>query len=311
MRQAYWTIFVFCLLAATSRAREIYVDNAAGNDENTGLHPRAVGDPTGPVRSVAKALRLAQAGDHVILAKNEVPYRECVSLMGTRHSGAAPEMPFVLDGHGATLDGSAPIPDDGWTHYRDNIFRFRPKRLIQAVLFYRGRSLAPLPLPQTAAYPPRLAAMEWCVIEGAVYFAVEPAKLPPDYKLSYAELPTGLTLYQVRQVIVRNLVIQGFQADGVSAAVGSRDVTLQNVTCTANGQSGACVGGAAQVAFDGCKLFGNGESQLMTLANSETHLFSSELANDTARAWVDRGGRVYWGPRRIEGGRKEIKGNGP
>ena len=95
-------------------------------------------------------------------------------------------MPFVLDGHGAALDGSAPIPDDGWTHYRDNIFRFRPKWLIRAVLFYRGRSIAPLPLPQTAAYPPRLAAMEWCVIEGAIYFAVEPAKLPPDYKLSYA-----------------------------------------------------------------------------------------------------------------------------
>ena len=52
---------------------------------------------------------------------------------------------------------------------------------------------------------------------------------------------------------------------------------------------------------------GNGRSQLLTLANSETHLLASELANDTARGWVDQGGRVYLGPKRIEGGRKAIR----
>ena len=48
MRKACWAIFVFCLLAATSRAREIYVDNAAGDDKNTGLHPRVRGRPDRP-----------------------------------------------------------------------------------------------------------------------------------------------------------------------------------------------------------------------------------------------------------------------
>ena len=109
------------------------------------------------------------------------------------------------------------------------------------------------------AFPPRLKPLQWCAIEGAVYFAVQPSRLPPDYKLSYAELPTGITLYQVDQVVIRNLTIRGFQADGVAAAVGARNVVLDNVTCTANGQSGVCVQGGAQVEIDSCKLAGNGQ----------------------------------------------------
>ena len=306
MRKAYWVVIALCWSAGSAVARDVYVDNIAGDDRNPGLHARSQGDNAGPVRTIAKALRLATAGDRIILANNKQPYRDCISLVGSQHSGGA-LMPFILDGNGATLDGSAPIPDDAWTRYRGNIFRFRPKELIQAVLFFRGQSIPPRPLPQGTAYPPRLKPMEWCVLEGAIYFAVEPGNLPPDYKLSYAALPTGITLYQVRQIVVRNLTIRGFQADGVSAAVGARDVLLENLTCTGNGQSGVCVHGGAQVAINACKLAGNGQSQLLTLADSEVHLFASELANDTARGWVDQGGRVYLGPKRVEGGKMEVK----
>ena len=306
MRSAAWVAIVVCLLAGRAAARDIYVDNIAGDDKNTGLHARGVNDTTGPVRTIAKALRLAP-GDCVALAKNEEPYHECVSLVGSRNSGAAPLIPFILDGNGATLDGSAPIPRDAWTHYRGDIFSFRPKTLTQGVLFFQGRAIAPLPLARGTAYPPRLEPMQWCVLEGAIYFAVDRTKLPPDYRLSYAELPAGVSLYRVRQVLIRNLTIKGFQADGVSAAAGARDVVLQNITCTANGQSGVCVGGAAQVVLDACKLFGNGESQLMTAANSETHLLSTELSGDTAPGWADQGGRIYLGTRRVSGGMKEIK----
>jgi hypothetical protein len=296
-----------CLLIRQAAARDIFVDNVGGDDKNTGLHAQNQGDTPSPVRTIAKALRLARAGDRIVLAVSAQPYRECVALVGTRHSGAARLTPFILEGNGATLDGSTPIPADGWTHYRDNIFRFRPKALSQPVLFVSGHSIQSLPLPQVTAYPPRLEPLQWCAIEGAIYFAVEASRLPPDYKLSYAELPTGITLYQVDQVVIRNLTIQGFRADGVAAAVGARDVVLDNVTCTANGHSGVCVQGGAQVEIESCKLAGNGQSQLLTLPNSETHLLASELANDTARGWVDQGGRVYLGPKRIEGGRQSIR----
>ena len=212
----------------------------------------------------------------------------------------------MIDGNGAVLDGSA-IPDDDWTFYRDNIFCFRPPELSHAVLFFHGRSLSPLPLSQSTAYPPRLALRPMVRVEGAIYFAVDQGKLPHDYQFSYAAMQTGITFYQVQGVVIRNLTIQGFQADGVSAAVGSREVLLENVTCMANGQSGVCVRGGAQVAIDACKLFGNGECQLLTLPHGETHIFASELTNDTARGWLDQGGRTYLGSNRIEGGKKAIK----
>jgi len=296
-----------CLLVRQAAARDIFVDNVAGDDKNSGLHAQNRGDTSSPVRTIAKALRLARAGDHIVLANTAQPYRECVALVGTRHSGAAPLVPFVLDGNGATLDGSAPIPADGWMHYRDNIFRFRPKSPSRPVLFLSGRAIQPLPLPQATAFPPRLEPLQWCAIEGAIYFAVESSRLPPDYKLCYAELPTGITLYQVDQVVVRNLTIRGFRADGVAAAVGARKVVLDLVTCLANGQHGICVQGGAQVEIESCTVAGNGQSQLLTFPNSETHLVASELTNDTARGWVDQGGRVYLGSQRIEGGRKAIR----
>jgi hypothetical protein len=307
MRSAGRIAIVLCLLAAKAEARNIYVDNLAGDDKNSGTHTRGAGDATGPVRTIAKALRLSQEGDRVVLARNDVPYHESVSLVGARHGGSDPTIPFVLDGNGATLDGTSPVPNDQWTHYRDNIFCFRPKSLVKAVLFYRGRSIWPLPLPRGAELPPRLEPMQWCVLEGAIYFAVEHDKLPPDYKLSYAELPTGITLYQVRQAVVCNLTVQGFQADGVSATVGARDVVLRNVTCTGNGRRGVCVGGGAEVAVESCNLFGNGLAQLLTCASSETHLLSSTLSGDTAAGWIDQGGRVYLGSKRVSGGMKEIK----
>jgi hypothetical protein len=307
MRNLCWLAILTCLLIRPAAARDIFVDNVSGDDKSTGLNSKSTGDTTGPVHSISKALRLATAGDRIVLARSGQPYHECVALVGGRRSGAGRLLPFILDGNGATLDGSAPIPSDGWTHYRDNVFRFRPKTLIRPVVFLNGRSIQPLPLAQSATSPPKLAAMEWCGIEGAIYFAVEASRLPADYKLRYAELPTGITLYQVDQVVVRNLTIRGFQADGVAAAVGARNVVLDNVTCIDNGQSGVCVQGGAQVEIESCKMTGNGQSQLCTLAHSETHLLASELANDTAPGWVDGGGRFFLGAKRLKGGKKEIR----
>jgi hypothetical protein len=295
VRNVCWVIILICLMVGPVAARDIYVDNLAGDDKNTGKHAQGQGDADSPVRTIAKALRLAHAGDRVVLAKTDQPYRECVSLVGTRHSGAGRLVPFVLDGQGATLDGSAPIPALGWTHYRDNIFRFRPKSLFQPVVFLQGRAIAPMPLAFGTDCPPRLKSLEWCAIEGAVFLGVAADQLPTNYKLSYAELPTGITLYQVDQVVIRNLTIQGFRADGLVAAVGARDVVLENVTCTANGQNGVCVQGGAQVEIEKCKLAGNGLAQLLTLANSETHLLAGAMADDTVRGWANRGGRVYLG----------------
>jgi hypothetical protein len=307
MRIAFRVLILLCLLTGKAGARDIFVDNATGDDRHSGSHAGTQIDSGSQVRTIAKALRLARTGDRIILAKTGQPYRESVSLVGIRHSGIPPMFPLTIEGNGATLDGTSPIPDDDWTHYRDNIFRFHPKVLTRAALFSRGRAIQPLPLSPTIEVPPKLKPLQWCLVDGAIYFAVEATKLPPDYKLSYAELPTGITLYQVDHVVIRNLKIRGYRADGISAAVGARNVLLDNVTCTGNGHSGICVGGGAQVSIESCKLSGNAQAQLMTMADSETHILAGDFANDSARGWVDQGGRVYLGGKRVEGGLKAIK----
>ena len=51
---------------------------------------------------------------------------------------------------------------------------------------------------------------------GQIYFCVEQTKLPGDYRLSYARQQTGITLFHVDYVLITDLIVQGFQLDGIN-----------------------------------------------------------------------------------------------
>jgi hypothetical protein len=306
MRNASFCLAVFLLLGSVAAARDIFVNNAAGDDRATGVQSRGMADLSGAVRTIAKALRLAGAGDHILLADTGRPYRESITLEGSRHSGSAVG-PLVIDGNGAALDGTAPVPPEGWKHYRENIFSFSPQRMGSQALFLGIRPAVRVPTSQVTPRVPKLAPRQWCLFEGSIYFAVAPNKLPPDYALSYAKLPTGITLYHVEHVLIKDLTVQGFQVDGISAQNSARRVSLREVTCSNNGHAGLVVGGASQLEIDGCQLNGNAVAQALTLPYSEFHIYRSELRGDAAPAWLDQGGRVYLGQKRVQGGMDAIK----
>jgi len=298
------------LACSPAAARDIFVDNAAGDEGATGRHAQVNSDRTGPVRSIAKALRLADTGDRIVLAATGQPYRESVSLVGSSHSGYSFQ-PLVIEGNGAILDGSAPVPPDAWEHYRGPVFRFQPPRLEYQQLFLAGR-----PAPRVAASrlvdaPPELKPLEWCLHGPYLYFCIEPDKLPEDYALSYAHKRVGMTLYHVRHVAILDLTVQGFQLDGVSAFNSARRVRLAGLRCRGNGRAGVSVGGASLVDIEACLLGNNGTAQLLTLPLSEVHVRNSELLGNTAPAWVDRGGRVWVGPKRVTGGLEKIEPETP
>src|SRR5262245_47264223 len=104
--------FLVVFTASSASARDLYVDNAAGDDRANGLerNPSLEG---GPVRTISRALELAQPGDLVHLVPNAEPYRETVSLSGGDHSGFGVR-PFTIVGNGAVLDGSKPVPYSDW-----------------------------------------------------------------------------------------------------------------------------------------------------------------------------------------------------
>src|SRR5690349_11484553 len=82
------------MTASPLAARDIYVDNLAGDDLLSGATPAPAVAGDGPVQTIARAMRMAQPHDRVVLANTGTPYRETVSLSG-RHGGSRLE-PFVL-----------------------------------------------------------------------------------------------------------------------------------------------------------------------------------------------------------------------
>ncbi len=289
------------IIVVSASAREIFVDNVAGNDLFSGKQPYNTPEQTGPVRTLAKALGLALYGDTIVLANRGMPYRESVSLVGGRHSGSL-RQPFTIRGNGAILDGSRPIDPNAWKPYQGNVFWYRPNRMSYQQLYIDGRPAAQVVVPGWEKRFPQLKKLEWCSFEGAIFFCVEDSKLPGDYNLSCTDAQTGITLYQVDNVLIDDLIVQGFQLDGISLPNSARNVMLSNVTCRGNGRSGVAVGGASTVDIENSALGNNGVAQLLTLPYSTTRLSDSLLLGNTAPGWVELGGRVSIDDNQIEGG---------
>jgi hypothetical protein len=303
--RTYYSLFALLLLCSPVAGREIFVDNVAGDDRFTGETAHDPGAMAGPVRTLAKALRLAGRGDVIVLAKNDAPYRESISLTGSHNSGTSQD-PFTLRGNGAVLDGSAPAPAEKWELYEGAIFRLRGQPMGYAQLFLDGRPAVRVFAAQSAKRPPELQPRQWCSVGGRIYFCVDRTKLPGDYKLSYAHTPVGITLFHVEQVKITDLTVQGFQVDGINLYNSDRTVTLSKVTCRGNGRSGVAVGGASLATIDNSLLGNNGQAQLLALPNSEVHVNNTHLLSNSAPGLVDQGGRVFIDGQQVKGGKDEL-----
>ncbi len=299
------------LFVSAASGRDVYVNNLDGDDAFSGQYPTYM-ERTGPVRSIAKALRLASQGDRIVLANTGVPYRESISLVGSRHSGYS-YRPFTIAGNGATLDGSAPVPPAAWENHQGPVFRFRPPHLAHQQLFLNDRPAIRIFASRQAGGPPELGPLEWCLHDGYIYFSTDPGttNLPQDYPLTYAEKRVGITLFHVERVAIVDLTVQGFQLDGINACNSAREITVLGVTCRGNGRSGMTVGGASQVTIDACLVGNNGSAQLLTLPYSEAGIRNTVLLSNTAPGWVDQGGRVYVDGERVEGGLEELAREAP
>ncbi len=96
----------------------------------------------------------------------------------------------------------------------------------------------------------------------------------------------------MRDLLVRDLVVQGFQRDGVAVHDVVRETRLERVTSRANGQSGVSVRGACWVELDGCTLADNRQSQLRVTDFSHCWLYDCQLESLSAPAIQRTGGTV-------------------
>ncbi len=298
-----WVATVGILVGSlgVASARDIYVNNIAGNDRYRGLRKQSFDDNSGPLKTISRALQIAIPSDRIVLANTGQPYRESLTLFGSRHSGTM-NRPFTIQGNGAVLEGADEIDIDSWQYVHDDVFRFRPRHLAYQQLFLKSRPVSRILCSHPCTAPPELQPLEWCLYRGHIYFRAEPLRRPEDYALTVATRQVGITLFHVKHVAILDMTIQGFQLDAINACNSAQDVVLQQVTCRGNGRAGVAVGGASLVTIESSLVGNNGEAQLLTSPYSETFVRQSNLLSNTAPAWLDRGGAVILDGNEIEGG---------
>jgi hypothetical protein len=278
-----------CFAAPSLFARDIFVNNLLGDDRRGGSLPAPAGEGGGPCRSIAKALRIAQPGDRIVIAKTDQPYRESITLQGPHHSGDE-RFPTTIVGNGATLDGTASLAEAAWEYAGNNTFRTRPPHMSFQQLFLDDRiSVRKQPLP---GHSPSLAPREWCLAEGWIYFRVDEGKLPNAYVLSCCGEQVGITLYDVHDVIIEDLKLRGFWLDGVNCHDNVRRTDLIRLTTQENGRSGISIGGASRVRIDTCTSSANGQAQVRVEGYAIVEMIDNELDATSAPPLVREGGKV-------------------
>lgn len=299
-RFAHALLFGTLAIFATSRfspptavAREIFVDNVAGDDRNEGQTPIAGSGLSGPCRSITRALFIARAGDSIVVAKTAEPYRESITLEGNRHSGISTK-PFRLIGNGATLDGRQPVRTGAWQPVGEGLYRFPAARQSLGMLYRDERPAYPRARPVADSTPRQLKPGEGLLYDGHYYARLDADRTPVQYDFSATALPVGITLYQVRGVIIENLIVQGFQQDGICAADDAADIELTGVTARGNGRSGVAICGSSRVSLEASLLANNGHAQLWLEGYSHAQVTLCTVPTGSAPALWRAGGRLTW-----------------
>ena len=147
-------------------ARDIFVDNMGGDDQNNGETHISQGRSNGPCRTINKALRLVRPGDRIILTPHpEEPYREMISVQGGFCSGYEGN-PLEIIGNGAVLDGAVSLALSEWEYEGEDVFSIRPRLMAYQQLFLSGKAAERVAVKDAAR--PALAPLQWCLFEGNI-----------------------------------------------------------------------------------------------------------------------------------------------
>lgn len=288
-------LLVACL-ATPAAALDIYVNNETGDDYGNGRAPEFVEGRTHPVRTIKRALQLGDRYARIVIANTGKPYRECLSINGPAQSGNR-EVPFLIEGNGATLDGTRHVPPESWRHHAGDVFRYGPYKLTFPMLYdAQGRPLERVQADDAKDAPPELAPLQWCSWRRQTYFRIEPTKTIDDYELFEPFHDVGITLYKCEYVVISDLVIQGYRLDGVQAADGVFHTVLLGMTCRGNGRSGLAVAGASRMDARALLLGDNGQgpesknsAQFIAEGYSQTILDGVQIIANAAPAQLKLG----------------------
>lgn len=278
------------LLAASlsAHARDLYVDPQTGLDNASGLAAQP-GEKDGPVKTIARGLKLALAGDTVHLAKTV--YHE--SAVFNNRAGEA-EKPITLDGHGAVLEGSEPLDPAVWTETSPGLFQCdhllpHDDAVIQRWFFLWDGKMNHMGRTSKGhrpdfKKPEDLKPGEWSYVKdtqnppadhrfirGTFY-----VKLPPGQKLADARIAApmrsaGVQLSGNNQwLVIRNLVATHVYNDGYNIHQHCDHVAFENISAIECGDDGISAHETAEFTVDGLVSIRN-STGICDTGESSTH----------------------------------------
>jgi hypothetical protein len=236
---------LFGLLVAihSADAREIYVNNEVGSDQNAGTFEA-------PLRSARQAVNRAGPGDVIHLLPEKAVFREMITLADKRD--------LTIEGHDCVVTGADPLPADPvqWEQVGQRLHRIGLRSTVQDrhILVVDGRAVTmgrtkyqitqkpiseqyPKPTELTDgqfSWEPSDRGFGWLYVKGALD------------KLEWAVRPQGIyTDREVHNVTIRKLHARHVLNDGFNIHGNAQGIRLVNVTaheCFDNGISphGAC-----------------------------------------------------------------------
>ncbi len=256
-----------CFLALPyAEARVLHVDTRVGDDRNTGGNDA-------PLRTIARAIRLAEAGDEILLVPGQSPVHEEIKI--DARSGAS-GLPITFDGGGNTLDGSRRVIADEWEKVGPGLYRksnfegFVPRGESSKAMLRRfyfsfdgkvqrmGRAgkgaNAPLPAPE------KLLEGEWTYVEAekAFYLSINPEKNLAEVAILYPYLLNGVaTRGECRHWVIRNLAVRHFLNDGFNLHGTTADFRLEQISALECGDDGLSAHGRCEFEVHGFTASGN------------------------------------------------------
>jgi len=275
------------LLVSAASGRDLYVNPDTGADSADAL-AAVEGNGHAPVKTIAKGLSLAKAGDTVHLAARTEPYREAILI---RDQSGEPGKPIVIDGHGATLGGCDPLKPSDWQQEAPGLYKSTTlyaalkgdDSVIQRVFFLFDGKMQRMDRTSKGAKAPwkkpqELAPGEWTFSPESSTFYI---KLDPARKLdsSGVEIPyrkNGVATRGERNEhwIIRNVTVANVLNDGFNLHTNCRNVRFENIAALSCGDDGfsAHEGCDCEVdgylAMDNSTGFANGFGSHVTLRNA-------------------------------------------
>ena len=259
------------LAVAGTFGRSLQVNPSTGNDTWDGVGK--------PVKTIARAIKLAQPGDTIHLTPGT--YFESADL-SNKHG--LPDKPITLDGHGAVLDGSEPVRAADWEALGNGMFR-KVKlipRMDAAILGrwfflwngkmnHMGRTSKGPSLPLKK--PEELLPDEWTYVQPEDAFYL---RLAADQGLDAAHIRYPLRSSAVIEsgggshLVVRNITGTHVYNDGYNIHGSERACVFENIAAIECGDDGFSAHEDAECEIDGFVSIGN-STGLCDTVSSITH----------------------------------------